>query len=523
MLRIILIGNGFDLAHGYKTRYSDFIEWYWKKKFNEVLGKCKSSKIDEAKDILKSDGINLVQDSLQYECDEFNVPLREYKDVEDMRKYLTYKNHLLETIQNNIEEKNWSDIEADYRVRLEKTNNVNNENDDLESIRQCLLTYLNGINEFIGKTKVSNIFQNDIIEKICANDETVEKYILLSLNYTQTASMYASKLMEQSKNVQCIYLHGDIKQPETILFGDGKDISLNGSLAAEKDNTAYDVNSKRNYYQNSGNMKILNEEMSENEYEVFIMGHSCGKSDNCLMNKLFSNPNCKKIKIIHIGEKDYNEKLNNFKNQNIKLALIDTYSPIDNMPQNGEFAFEGIKFVFVEGDASKGIKSFWMSKNPITTKVWKNHMEIKDIEIIFNHFCTDDAPIGCVHIDRVKEFIEKIKVSDSVVFRLPTENEWRYAAKGGKKSKGYKYSGSNNIDEVAWYIGNTQNQHIHDIEGKKPNELGLYDMSGNICELCIGEDGSSVALGGMYCSSSEECAIDSVSISVLSGGFRLIF
>ena len=68
-------------------------------------------------------------------------------------------------------------------------------------------------------------------------------------------------------------------------------------------------------------------------------------------------------------------------------------------------------------------------------------------------------------------------------FRLPTEAEWEFAARGGNKSKGYKYSGSNNIDNVAWYGGGFKSQ-THDIKNKQSNELGLYDMSGNLFEWC---------------------------------------
>ena len=66
---------------------------------------------------------------------------------------------------------------------------------------------------------------------------------------------------------------------------------------------------------------------------------------------------------------------------------------------------------------------------------------------------------------------------------MPTEAEWEYAARGGRKSGGYRYSGSNQIDDVAWYSDNTHDRH-KPVGTKRPNELGLYDMSGNVFEFC---------------------------------------
>lgn len=80
-------------------------------------------------------------------------------------------------------------------------------------------------------------------------------------------------------------------------------------------------------------------------------------------------------------------------------------------------------------------------------------------------------------------FIDKLREVTGIAFRLPTTSEWMFAARGGKYSKGFTYSGSNSINDVAWYKGNSSNR-IHDVATKNPNELGLYDMSGNYAEVC---------------------------------------
>ena len=90
-------------------------------------------------------------------------------------------------------------------------------------------------------------------------------------------------------------------------------------------------------------------------------------------------------------------------------------------------------------------------------------------------------PVSVKYND-ISSFINKVEAATKLNFDLPSIDQWQYAAKGGKKSNGYTYSGSNTPDDVAWYSGNS-NGKKHAVKTKAPNELGIYDMSGNVCEL----------------------------------------
>ena len=121
---------------------------------------------------------------------------------------------------------------------------------------------------------------------------------------------------------------------------------------------------------------------------------------------------------------------------------------------------------------------YYMGKYEVTQALWQAVMGNNP-----SNFKGDNLPVEQVSWDDCQEFISKLNLITGKTFRLPTEAEWEYAARGGNKSRGYQYSGSNNLSDVAWYKDNS-GEKTHAVGTKQPNELGIYDMSGNVLEWC---------------------------------------
>ena len=124
------------------------------------------------------------------------------------------------------------------------------------------------------------------------------------------------------------------------------------------------------------------------------------------------------------------------------------------------------------------LSGYYIGKTEVTQVLWKAVMGSNP-----SYWKGDNLPVERVSWDDCQEFIRKLNSLTGQNFRLPTEAEWEFACRGGNNSRGYKYSGSNYIDNVAWYDGNS-GEKTHPVATKSPNELGIYDMSGNVGEWC---------------------------------------
>jgi hypothetical protein len=136
----------------------------------------------------------------------------------------------------------------------------------------------------------------------------------------------------------------------------------------------------------------------------------------------------------------------------------------------------GIEMVFVTG--SDTLPDFYIGKTEVTQAQWKAIMGKNP-----SHFKGDNLPVEKVSWNDIQKFLVKLNQQTGKNYRLPSSAEWRYAAQGGANSPQTIYSGSDNINKVAWYSGNAAKK-THPVATKQPNELGIYDMTGNVWEWC---------------------------------------
>ena len=211
------------------------------------------------------------------------------------------------------------------------------------------------------------------------------------------------------------------------------------------------------------------------------------------------------------------EHVTNINNANVKLKGIGDsvkerviQNLINNMVQvqGGTFVMGSTTGESNEKPTHKvSLSTFYIGKYEVTQEEWEVVMGNNP-----SRFKGSKLPVERIRWKDCQAFISKLNAITGKQFRLPTESEWEFAASGGNSSRGYKYSGGNDISDVAWYSDNSRNT-THNVGAMRANELGLYDMSGNVWEWCQDWYGS-------YSSSAQvnPCGSSTGSCRVIRGG-----
>lgn len=220
------------------------------------------------------------------------------------------------------------------------------------------------------------------------------------------------------------------------------------------------------------------------------------------------------------GVYDLKASGNGYKTVQKQISISEGKNTIENIQLTpGSDAPENM--IFVEGNST--VKEFLIGKTEVTQALWKSVMGSNP-----SYFKDPNRPVEQVSWYDVVEFCNKLSEREGLQkafsgtlssircdftangYRLPTEAEWEYAAKGGNKSKEYKYSGSNNLDEIGWYWDNSGRE-TKEVGKKQPNELGIYDMSGNVWEWCWDLHSYSgsyrVLRGGCWGNNADYCSV----------------
>jgi len=316
MNKLFLIGNGFDLAHGLKTKYSDFILWY----LNQTITKAGKSASFEDKLIKITAG-------RYFNFNRFSSINELLSTAKANGISITFKHVFFRSIIEQTTEFNWVDIESKYYSniifiyrKLEKLERDNHKsidkdlielNDCFDFLKELLIEYLLTI-KIEPKDKKDEIMNHFITELTTRKQKTVKDRVLfLNFNYTSTIEQYSS--LPSSVSSEINYIHGKLNDSDNpIIFGYGDEMDLYYEKIERLNTNEFLRNFKSFSYFKTKNYQNLTSFIESESFNVFIMGHSCGLSDRILLNSIFEHINCKKIKIYYFqkseSENDFFEK-----------------------------------------------------------------------------------------------------------------------------------------------------------------------------------------------------------------------
>ena len=357
MNRIVLIGNGFDLAHGLKTSYKDFINWYWDERFHNIVTEYNAISSDAlcSMKILPADDFNNWF-TFSYFNSFFSNPLTNewgisgLEFVEKLRKnpgkFEIVNSPFFEKICKSIETKGWVDIENEYYSLLTQyateelsSDNISSLNNQLKFLTDLLVEYLKSIDnqETVNDGIITKIYSPINARDISVNASNydsydVERIMLLSFNYTSTAQKYLNNEKRRRRPDGSIiqsefnYIHGRVDDPRSVIFGYGDELDANFKELQNSNSDECLNNVKTIRYLESDNYKKLLTFMESSPYQVYIMGHSCGNSDRTLLNTLFEHKNCISIKPYYYikpdGTDNYLELIKNISRNFTDMKLM---------------------------------------------------------------------------------------------------------------------------------------------------------------------------------------------------------
>jgi len=344
MNRVILIGNGFDLAHGLKTSYNDFIDDFWDRERQKILSttdknyNVNSFIYEDEYIVLKT---NYFKSDLLKTLQNYSVTgYKWYKNISTLfeepsfhalnnKPEILCKNDILDIISKKNSSQNWVDIEEEYYstlVECQRTNgDIKKLNNDFHYIQDELQKYL--LEQVATKININYQFKEYFYSDFLKEDfnhltSTIElkkedEVLFLNFNYTNIIQRY----IDSDYSKKLIYIHGELQNkanPIIFAYGDEKDDNYKFIENMNNDYLKYMKSS--NYSQNNNRRDTVNF-LNKTEYQIYIMGLSCGTSDRTLLNVLFEHKNCKSIKIFYYKK---NTETDNYRDIFMNISRIFT-------------------------------------------------------------------------------------------------------------------------------------------------------------------------------------------------------
>ena len=316
MNRLVLIGNGFDLAHGLRTKYEHFLIWYWEQRMHNIINnKSKVSydglcKLTTLKDVSWCSSV--FSDMTLKHGNGVDIISHLIEDKENYNVELYY---LFERIHKSVGSKGWVDIENDYYSLLARyispvnaysDKDICEINSQLTILRNLLIRYLE--NEEKKDVALFEGIRDNIYMPIIKRDISIannkyangnlheeilpSKIMLLNFNYTKTPELY----MKGRSDVEINYIHGKLENPDSVIFGYGDELDSDFEKLKEKNNNECLRHVKSIKYLESDNYRRVLDFIESAPFQVCIMGHSCGISDRTLLNTIFEHKFCASIK-----------------------------------------------------------------------------------------------------------------------------------------------------------------------------------------------------------------------------------